>query len=114
MKGSWDKSIYLLVLYVFMVDEDMREHLITLGVILFIVGVVLTVVTFGIGIICAWPLILVGIILFLLGLVLPYEGGHVAVPPETPRNKRFCTNCGREIPWDANICPYCGKDFRLK
>ena len=25
--------------------------------------------------------------------------------------KRFCPNCGREIPFDANICPYCKKDF---
>ena len=25
---------------------------------------------------------------------------------------RQCTACGREIAWDANICPYCGKDYR--
>jgi len=24
---------------------------------------------------------------------------------------RWCTNCGRTIPFDANICPYCGKKF---
>lgn len=24
---------------------------------------------------------------------------------------RFCPGCGREIPFDANICPYCKKDF---
>lgn len=95
----------------------MREHLITLGVIFFIVGILLSVVTFGIGIICAWPLILVGIILLLIGAVLPPEGRQVVMPPpppEAPRNKRYCTNCGREIPFDANVCPYCGKDFRVK
>jgi hypothetical protein len=25
---------------------------------------------------------------------------------------RICPNCGRPIPFDAMICPYCGKDFR--
>lgn len=25
---------------------------------------------------------------------------------------RLCPNCGRPIPFDANICPYCGKRFK--
>lgn len=25
---------------------------------------------------------------------------------------RVCPGCGREISFDANVCPYCGKDFR--
>ena len=25
---------------------------------------------------------------------------------------RHCTSCGRMISWDANVCPYCGHDFR--
>lgn len=24
---------------------------------------------------------------------------------------RYCPNCGRQIPFDANICPYCAKGF---
>jgi hypothetical protein len=99
-----------------LIGGRMREHLVTLGVIFIIVGVVLTVVTFGIGIICAWPLVVVGLILLLIGAVLPPDGRQVVIlpPPEGPRNKRYCTNCGREIPFDANVCPYCGKDFRAK
>jgi hypothetical protein len=27
------------------------------------------------------------------------------------KSKRYCQECGREIPSDANICPYCGKRF---
>jgi len=27
---------------------------------------------------------------------------------------RMCPNCGRPIPIDAQVCPYCGKDFRPK
>ena len=26
-------------------------------------------------------------------------------------NKRMCVKCGRQIPFDANICPYCSYDF---
>ncbi len=25
---------------------------------------------------------------------------------------RLCVECGRSIPNDANLCPYCGHDFR--
>lgn len=28
------------------------------------------------------------------------------------KNKRICVRCGREIPWDASLCPYCGHDYR--
>ena len=26
---------------------------------------------------------------------------------------RNCVTCGRSIQWDANVCPYCGHDYRL-
>jgi len=29
-----------------------------------------------------------------------------------PKNPRSCVSCGRAIAWDANVCPYCGHDFR--
>ncbi len=37
--------------------------------------------------------------------------------PGTPSSSgqqpgRVCPNCGRPIPMDSQICPYCGKDFR--
>jgi DNA-directed RNA polymerase subunit RPC12/RpoP len=25
---------------------------------------------------------------------------------------RSCVGCGRAIDWNANVCPYCGHDFR--
>jgi predicted RNA-binding Zn-ribbon protein involved in translation (DUF1610 family) len=30
---------------------------------------------------------------------------------QQPRN---CVSCGRSISWDANVCPYCGHDFRAQ
>ena len=27
---------------------------------------------------------------------------------------RNCVSCGRAISWDANVCPYCGHDFRMQ
>lgn len=29
-------------------------------------------------------------------------------PPQT----RQCVACGRNMMWEANVCPYCGKDYR--
>ena len=29
----------------------------------------------------------------------------------TQKHDRYCPNCGRAIPFDANVCPYCGKQF---
>ena len=26
---------------------------------------------------------------------------------------RSCVGCGRSIPWEANVCPYCGHDYRI-
>lgn len=31
-------------------------------------------------------------------------------PGQAP--SRNCVSCGRAIAWDANVCPYCGHDFR--
>ena len=30
---------------------------------------------------------------------------------QQPRN---CVSCGRSISWDANVCPYCGHDYRAQ
>ena len=28
------------------------------------------------------------------------------------QSTRNCVSCGRSISWDANVCPYCGHDYR--
>ncbi len=27
---------------------------------------------------------------------------------------RLCVSCGRSIAWEANVCPYCGHDYRVQ
>ena len=88
-------------------------------------GIFFTIFTFGFGIICTWPLILIGFILFIVGLVVPSNNTTViqqtpACPPYPPyqsqqlQSSRHCPNCGRSIPNDSIICPFCGKDFISK
>jgi len=53
--------------------------------------------------------------------VLAFFGGIIGViiyvvmrnnlKPTSKAPRRFCPSCGRNIPFDANICPYCGKKF---
>ena len=28
-------------------------------------------------------------------------------------SRRFCQVCGRDIPVDSNVCPYCGNSFKI-
>lgn len=64
---------------------------------------------------------LLGIIpslLYIYSLYIPYkrikEGELVPIVSSNvkgPYSVRICPNCKRSIPFDANICPYCGKRF---
>ena len=50
---------------------------------------------------------LIGIIIWLV--VRPPIGGKPASQVQQP--ERRCPNCGRPIPMDARVCPYCSKKF---
>lgn len=41
----------------------------------------------------------------------PLEVAKAAV---TPVKDRYCVSCGRVIPWEANVCQYCGHDYRAR
>ncbi|MFH1101182.1 MAG: hypothetical protein V1726_04000 [Methanobacteriota archaeon] len=89
----------------------MRSSLIIAGIILIVLGVIFTVYTFGFGIICSWPLMLLGVILIILGAVLSEEGKKSFIGEGMAQQIRRCPVCGRQIPLDANICPYCARKF---
>jgi len=57
---------------------------------------------------------IIGLIIWLI--VRPPEGGRKATtgatpPPPPTSTERRCPSCGRAIPNDARVCPYCGKNF---
>ena len=87
----------------------MRNETVTIGIVIMVVGVILTFITLGIGIICTWPLILVGLILLIVGAVLPEKERHYQ--DIKSEGIRYCTDCGKQIPFDAKFCPYCNKKF---
>ena len=39
--------------------------------------------------------------------------GRLEAMESTTSKRRNCVSCGRSISWDANVCPYCGHDFRV-
>ena len=54
--------------------------------------------------------IITGIIGLIIWLVIrPPIGGE---PGQKTSSNRKCPSCGRDIPMDAQVCPYCGKDFK--
>ena len=50
--------------------------------------------------------LIVVILLGLVGLII-----WLVVRGEKPAPSRNCPNCGRAIPEDARVCPYCSKNF---
>ena len=54
----------------------------------------------------------VPIVLFIIGLVVLLMGREKPTIHVTQTNQRFCPKCGRSIPMDAQICPYCRNDFQ--
>jgi hypothetical protein len=88
----------------------MKTALIVIGVVLMVFGAIFTFVTFGFGILCAWPFILVGLILLIIGAVMS-DGKTVIISQEKTKGNRYCPGCGREIAFDAGYCSYCGKKF---
>src|SRR4030042_6572538 len=58
----------------------------------------------AIWVIIVFLLSIIGLVIYLIARI----GQHKTIQ----QPGRNCPNCGRLIPMDAQICPYCGKDFR--
>lgn len=90
------------------------------GIVVFLIGLFLMVI----GIIDGFQSYNSGVctVLVFIGLILMLIGGfysktsYRSVPQKVEiiserKPDRYCPNCGRSIPFDANICPYCSKKF---
>ncbi len=69
------------------------------------------------GEICA---IIGPLLLFILGLIILIKGiesnkhNKTNIQQNHPKDDRRCPKCGRIIPMDSRICPYCKNDFEVK
>jgi hypothetical protein len=90
-----------------------------LGLIIvsFIIGILLAIWVYrdaekrgGSSVLWLLIVLITGIIGLIIWLVVrPPIGGK---PKQQSDQGRMCPSCGRNIPMDAQVCPYCGKDFR--
>ncbi len=63
--------------------------------------------------------LIIGLLFGLIGLIVwlivrPPEPSFYekkATEREPEHRDRICPSCGRTIPFDAKVCPYCGKNF---
>jgi uncharacterized membrane protein len=79
--------------------------------LVYLIGTILIFI--GIGLFIIWIAQILMIVAF---FSLPDQPQPVGAPgqPGAPGGDtgRICPGCGRPIPMDAQVCPYCGKDFR--
>jgi hypothetical protein len=56
--------------------------------------------------------VIIGNILFIFAFYIPYQritSGELK--PALPSHLKRCMSCGRPVPSDSVVCPYCGKQF---
>ena len=55
----------------------------------------------------------IGVMLTLIGLCAAVAGfiSKDSNIVDSVKNERFCPKCGRKIPFDSKICPFCKHDF---
>ncbi|MEF8849124.1 MAG: zinc ribbon domain-containing protein [Candidatus Thermoplasmatota archaeon] len=99
---------------------------VTGGAVLMLLSIFFTIFTLGFGIICTGPLFLIGFIIFIAGFFIKESKKNdtqvynitqqtSSYPSSVDSNKnsgRYCPNCGRSIPFEAALCPYCGLKFK--
>jgi len=61
--------------------------------------------------------LIIGLLFGIIGLIIwvlvrpPEASFYEKKEAEKQQQDRNCPECGRAIPMDANVCPYCGKKF---
>jgi len=52
-------------------------------------------------------ILIVGVIIFIIGVVTKRKQKEII----QPLKDRNCLNCGKAIPFEVSICPYCKMDY---
>ena len=86
----------------------MKNDILLIGLILIIIGIFFTFITFGLAIVCLWPVIFIGIILLIIGMILPNFNERIEISYKNSDIK-FCKYCGNNIHINSNFCSKCGK-----
>ncbi len=84
----------------------------TTGLVFFI-GAILIILVFGFFIMFIAEILMIIAFFSLPETLQPAgatQGGAGYAPPQ--QTGRMCTNCGRSIPMDAQICPYCNSKLK--
>jgi len=66
--------------------------------------------------VCLVVVVIIAFIVFICAVLWRASGRkkvevHTTTVEKSGRSGRYCPKCGREIPFDSKICPYCKKDF---
>jgi hypothetical protein len=94
------------------IEAEARTKAIGLVIILIVIGITLLLAfqrDSANGFVSINPLILINGI-FLVALVHIAQSLHILTIKRSERN-RMCVKCGREIPFESVICPYCRHDY---
>ncbi|MCK4365242.1 MAG: DUF996 domain-containing protein [Thermoplasmatales archaeon] len=83
----------------------------TTGMVYFI-GAILVIIVFGYFIIFIAEILMIIAFFSLPDNLQQAQAGQPGQPMQPQQTGRMCPGCGRPIPMDAQVCPYCGKDFR--
>ncbi|MEM0492543.1 MAG: DUF996 domain-containing protein [Candidatus Thermoplasmatota archaeon] len=102
-------AIYFKKSYTSIADHTKVDLFRTTGLV-YLIGAVTVIIGIGIFIV-AIARILELISFLMLPDALP--AGSMQGQMESTASSRRCPNCGRLIPEDARICPYCSKNFEM-
>jgi len=85
-----------------------------IGVFILLVGIVTSIMSNNSSV--CFVSSVIGILMILVGgfyARTSYQrvATKIEIVDHKQKSDRYCPDCGRAIPFDANICPYCGKKF---